>query len=109
MKHTLELEDLSPCPVERTATLLGDSWTILIVRDLMGGAKRFGQLQASLGNVSPKTLSHRLKMLEHMAILTRCAYAEIPPRVEYALTEKGRALCPVIDAMRSYGENYLDV
>jgi DNA-binding HxlR family transcriptional regulator len=108
MKHTLELEDWSPCPIERTANLLGDSWTILIVRDLIGGAKRFGQLQVSLGNVSPKTLSHRLKMLEHMAILTRRAYAEIPPRVEYELTEKGRALCPVIEAMRTFGETYLD-
>jgi DNA-binding HxlR family transcriptional regulator len=107
MKHTLELEAAPTCPIERTANLLGDSWTILIVRDLMSGAKRFGQLQDSLGSVSPKTLSHRLKMLEHADILTRQAYAEIPPRVEYKLTEKGCALSQVIEAMREFGEQYL--
>lgn len=107
MKHSLELEVASTCPIERTAHLLGDSWTILIVRDLMSGAKRFGQLQDSLGSVSPKTLSHRLKMLEHADILTRQAYAEIPPRVEYKLTEKGYALSQVIEAMRLFGEQYL--
>jgi DNA-binding HxlR family transcriptional regulator len=106
MKHSHEADE-STCPVERTAHLLGDSWTILIVRDLMNGSKRFGQLQDSLGSVSPKTLSHRLKMLEQAAIITRRAYPEIPPRVEYALTEKGRALCQVIDAMRTFGETYL--
>lgn len=107
MKHARELEGLSACPVERTAQLLGDSWTILIVRDLMSGARRFGQLQDSLGSVSPKTRSHRLKMLEQADLLTRRAYVEIPPRVEYALTEKGRALCQVIEAMRAFGETYL--
>jgi DNA-binding HxlR family transcriptional regulator len=107
MKHSLGLEDASACPIERTAHLLGDSWTILIVRDLMSRAKRFAQLQDSLGNVSPKTQSHRLKMLEHADILTRQAYAEIPPRVEYKLTEKGCALSQIIEDMRRFGEQYL--
>lgn len=103
----METEIVSLCPIERTANLVGDSWIILIVRDLMNGSRRFGQLQDSLGNISPKTLSHRLKMLEQAGILTRRAYAEIPPRVEYALTEKGHALCQVIEAMRHFGETYL--
>src|SRR5262245_31897331 len=107
MKHARETDDVSSCPVERTANLLGDSWTLLIVRDLMGGSKRFGQLQESLGSVSPKTLSHRLKMLEQAEIITRRAYPEIPPRVEYTLTDKGHALAQVIDAMRTFGETYL--
>lgn len=95
------------CPIARTAELVGDTWTILIVRDLMSGSKRFNQLQDSLGHVSPKTLSQRLKMLEAAEILTRQAFAEIPPRVEYSLTEKGHALVKVIEAMREFGEQYL--
>jgi DNA-binding HxlR family transcriptional regulator len=107
MKHILINEPASPCAINRTAQLVGDLWTILIVRDLMSGPKRFGQLQESLANVSPKTLSHRLKMLESADILTRHAFAEIPPRVEYSLTEKGQALSSVIEAMRTFGEQYL--
>ena len=95
------------CPIARTAELVGDMWTILIVRDLMSGPKRFGQLQESLGRVSPKTLSQRLKTLEYADILTREAFAEIPPRVEYSLTEKGRALSDIIHAMSDFGERYL--
>jgi DNA-binding HxlR family transcriptional regulator len=95
------------CPIARTAELVGDVWTILIVRDLMSGPKRFGQLQESLGRVSPKTLSQRLKTLEYADILTREAFAEIPPRVEYSLTEKGRALNDIIHAMSDFGERYL--
>jgi DNA-binding HxlR family transcriptional regulator len=98
---------LHACPIARTAELVGDTWTILIVRDLMGGARRFGQLQDSLGNVSPKTLSGRLKGLEHAGLITRHAFAEIPPRVEYTLTEKGHALSAIIEAMRLFGEQYL--
>ena len=95
------------CPIGRTAELVGDMWTILIVRDLMSGSKRFGQLQESLGHVSPKTLSQRLKTLEHADLLTREAFAEIPPRVEYTLTEKGRALSDIVEAMSAFGERYL--
>lgn len=95
------------CPIARTAELLGDRWTLLIVRDLMSGSKRFGQLQESLGHVSPKTLSHRLKVLEQADILTRMAFSEIPPRVEYTLTEKGEALSGIIQAMAAFGERYL--
>lgn len=107
MKHAIELDKVASCPVERTAMLVGDAWTILIVRDLMSGSKRFGQLQESLGHVSPKTLSNRLKLLEKADLLTRSSYPEIPPRVEYCLTEKGRALSHIIEAMRTFGEQYL--
>lgn len=95
------------CPIARTAELVGDRWTILIIRDLMSGCKRFGQLQESLGHVSPKTLSQRLKTLEHADLLTREAFAEIPPRVEYTLTERGWALYDTIQAMSAFGERYL--
>lgn len=101
MKHT------DSCPVTRAARLIGDTWTLLIVRDLMSGCKRFSQLQQSLGAVSPKTLSQRLGMLEAAGLITRQAYAEIPPRVEYALTEKGYALLDVIRAIREFGERWL--
>ena len=97
----------SVCPIARTAELVGDTWVILIVRDLMSGPKRFKQLQDSLGHVSPKTLSQRLKLLESAHILTRQAFAEIPPRVEYTLTEKGFALLDIIQAMSEFGERYL--
>lgn len=107
MEHSLEIDEKPSCPVERTAALVGDVWTILIVRDLIGGSRRFGQLQESLGHVSPKTLSNRLKVLEKAELLTRKSYAEIPPRVEYCLTEKGRALSHIIEAMREFGEAYL--
>jgi DNA-binding HxlR family transcriptional regulator len=94
------------CPIARTARLIGDTWTLLIIRDLMERCRRFGELQASLGAISPKTLSQRLKMLEGADVITREAHAEIPPRVEYRLTEKGRALGGIIEAMREYGERY---
>jgi DNA-binding HxlR family transcriptional regulator len=107
MRHTLDFEPSPGCPITRTAQLVGDLWAILIVRDLMSGTKRFGQLQESLGNISPKTLSHRLKLLESADIITRHAFAEIPPRVEYGLTEKGQALYSIVEAMRDFGEQYL--
>lgn len=96
------------CGVERTARLVGDTWTLLIVRDLEHGCQRFGQLQKSVTGISPRTLSDRLAMLEANGLIARRAYAEIPPRVEYSLTEKGAGLVPIIDAMRAYGEAYLE-
>ena len=101
------LDPNQPCPIARTAQLVGDTWTILIVRDLMTGARRFGQLQESLGHVSPKTLSQRLKLLESADILKRHAFPEIPPRVEYTLTAKGQALSHIIEAMKEFGDQYL--
>jgi DNA-binding HxlR family transcriptional regulator len=95
------------CPVDETAKIIGNKWTPLIIRDLVSGEKRFNQLERSLEGISPKTLSERLRRLEAEAIITRRCFAEVPPRVEYALTEKGHALVPVIESMREYGLKWL--
>lgn len=95
------------CPVETTLTLIGDKWKILILRDLMPGAKRFGELKKSVGNVSQKMLTAQLRAMEESGLLTRTAHAEVPPRVEYyTLTELGRSLQPILDAMQNWGEGY---
>ena len=97
----------SDCPVCRTAEIVCGKWTLLIVRDLSEGRSRFGELERSLGGISPRTLSLRLRALEEEGIVHRTTYPEVPPRVEYALTEKGRALLPIIDGMREYGARWL--
>ncbi|MGI9254184.1 MAG: winged helix-turn-helix transcriptional regulator [Thermomicrobiales bacterium] len=96
------------CPVARTASIIGNRWTPLIVRDLAGGHRRFSELERSLCGISPKTLSERLRRLEQAGIIDRSCYAEVPPRVEYALTAKGEALLPVIESMRLYGTSWLE-
>jgi DNA-binding HxlR family transcriptional regulator len=95
------------CPIARTAILIGDRWTPLIVRDLEPGCRRFGELQRSLAGISPKTLSDRLRRLEEAGVLSRTCFAEVPPRVEYSLTPKGHALLPVLESMRDFGELWL--
>jgi DNA-binding HxlR family transcriptional regulator len=95
------------CPVCRTADIVCGKWTLLIIRDLADGRSRFCELERSLAGISPRTLSLRLRALEEEAIVERRTYAEVPPRVEYALTEKGRALVPIIEDMRSYGRRWL--
>jgi DNA-binding HxlR family transcriptional regulator len=95
------------CPIARTAILIGDRWTPLIVRDLEPGCRRFGELQRSLAGISPKTLSDRLRRLEEAGVLSRTCFAEVPPRVEYSLTLKGHALLPVLESMRDFGEHWL--
>ena len=95
------------CPVAKTAEIISGKWTLLIIRDLTTGTKRFSELERSLVGISPKTLSERLSSLEREGILHRRTFAEVPPRVEYSLTEKGQALAQVIDAMRAYGNTWL--
>ena len=95
------------CPVARTAEIMGNKWTPLIVRDLARGRRRFSELERSLIGISPKTLSERLKRLEEAAVVERQCFAEVPPRVEYTLTAKGHALLPVIDSMRAFGQRWL--
>ena len=95
------------CPVCATADLIGGKWTILIVRDLAAGRSRFCELERSLAGISPRTLSLRLRALEEHGIVARHTYPEVPPRVEYALTQKGRALLPLIEDMRRYGREWL--
>lgn len=98
--------DPAGCPVERTLQVIGGKWTLLILRDLFTGTKRFGEIRRSLEHVSPKTLSERLRELETLGLVTRTVYAEVPPRVEYALTEKGESLGTIIEAMRQWGERW---
>ncbi len=92
------------CPVEKAIKLIGGKWTILILRDLFTGTKRFGELRKSLIGVSPKTLSGRLRYLEEEGILLRKIYPEVPPRVEYTLTKRGKSLGVIIESMRIWGE-----
>lgn len=96
-----------PCPVARTAEIISGKWTLLIIRDLVSGVKRFNQLERSLHGISPKTLSERLRSLEEEGVIVRQTFAEVPPRVEYSLTEKGFDLVYVIDSMRTFGQRWL--
>ena len=98
--------DGPPIPVETTLTLISDKWKVLILRDLLTGTKRFGELQRSIGHVSQKVLTSQLRQMEASGVLTRKVYAEVPPRVEYTLTELGYSLKPIMDAMWAWGENY---
>ncbi len=95
------------CPVCRTADIVCGKWTLLIIRDLADGRARFCELERSLGGISPRTLSLRLRALEEEGVVERRTFPEVPPRVEYALTEKGGALIPLIEDMRSYGRRWL--
>jgi DNA-binding HxlR family transcriptional regulator len=95
------------CPVCRTADIVCGKWTLLLVRELSEGRSRFCELERSLTGISPRTLSLRLRGLEEEGIVERATYAAVPPRVEYALTEKGMALIPIIEDMRTYGERWL--
>lgn len=97
---------LPACPVETTLTLISDKWKVLVLRDLMPGTKRFGELKKSIGTVSQKVLTAQLREMEQSGLLTRTVYPEVPPRVEYTLTELGRSLKPILDAMYSWGEEY---
>ena len=98
--------NLPACPVETTLTLISDKWKVLILRDLLTGTKRFGELRKSIGHVSQKVLTSQLRQMEESGLLTRKVYAEVPPRVEYTLTELGYSLKPIMDAMWAWGENY---
>jgi DNA-binding HxlR family transcriptional regulator len=99
-------EILPPCPVEVMLFLMGDKWKVLIVRDLLIGTKRFGELKKSIGSITQKVLTQKLRSMEASGLLTRHVYAEVPPRVEYTLTELGQSLNPVLQAMYIWGENY---
>ena len=97
---------LPACPVETTLTLIGDKWKVLILRDLMPGTKRFGELKKSVVNVSQKVLTAQLRAMEENGLVHREVYAEVPPRVEYSLTELGKSLKPILDSMQAWGEAY---
>lgn len=99
-------KELPACPVETTLTLIGDKWNVLILRDLMPGTKRFGELKKSIDTVSQKVLTAQLRDMEANGLVHREVYAEVPPRVEYSLTEFGQSLKPILDAMWNWGEDY---
>lgn len=99
-------KELPACPVETTLMLISDRWKVLIIRDLMGGTKRFGELRRSLGGISQKVLTAQLRSMEESGLVSRKVYAEVPPRVEYTLTQTGYSLKPVLDAMVDWGTDY---
>src|SRR5437762_6928181 len=98
----------SPCPVGCCAEIISGKWTLLVIRDLAEGSCRFCELERSLEGISPRTLSLRLRALEEHGIVERKTFPEVPPRVEYSLTPKGKALAPIIEDMRSYGREWLE-
>ena len=106
MSESKTIKQLPVCPVETTLMLIGDKWKVLILRDLMQGTKRFGELKKSVGNVSQKVLTAQLRAMEENGLLTRTVYAQVPPKVEYTLTELGKSLHPILDAMLNWGEQY---
>ena len=99
-------KELPACPVETTLTLISSKWKVLIVRDLLAGTKRFGELRRSVGNVSQKVLTAQLREMEEDGLVDRKVYPQVPPRVEYSLTELGRSLEPVLSALWTWGEGY---
>ena len=100
------IKELPACPVETTLMLIGDKWKVLILRDLLPGTKRFGELKKSIGNVSQKVLTSQLRAMEENGLISRKVYAEVPPRVEYSLTHLGWKLRPLIDALADFGKIY---
>src|ERR671931_1047343 len=107
MRTMGDIHDSGCCSVAACAEILGAKWTAILVHDLSEGARRFSELEHSCCGISPRTLSERLRALEAEGIVVRRSYPESPPRVEYELTEKGEALLPIIDAMRTFGRDWL--
>lgn len=97
---------LPACPVETTLSLISDKWTVVIIRDLLTGTKRFNELMRSVTGITQKVLTSHLRNIEANGLLVRKVYPEIPPKVEYTLTETGYSLKPILDAMYTWGENY---
>lgn len=106
MENISTVEKLPACPVETTLTLISDKWKVLILRDLLPGTKRFGELKKSIGHVSQKVLTAQLRQMEQSGLVNRKVYAEVPPKVEYSLTDVGYSLKPILDAMWTWGEEY---
>lgn len=100
------IKELPACPVETTLMLIGDKWKVLILRDLRSGTKRFGELKKSVMGISQKVLTSNLRDMEKSGILTREVFPEVPPRVEYTLTDLGQSMMPIIDAMAQWGTAY---
>lgn len=102
----MEMNKIPECPVEMTLQLIGDKWKVLIIRDLLGGTKRFNELMRSVGGISQKVLTSNLRSLEASGLVNRKVYPEVPPKVEYSLTETGLSLKPILDSMTEWGLAY---
>ena len=102
-------KELPACPVEITMGLIGDKWKVLIIRDLLTGTKRFGELKKSLTGITQKVLTNNLRQMEASGLINRKVYAEVPPRVEYSLTETGLSLKPILDSMVQWGNEYREM
>ncbi len=102
----MELKELPACPVETTLKLIGDKWKVLIIRDLLTGTKRFGALKKSVKGISQKVLTSNLRSLENDGLIQRKVYPQVPPRVEYTLTDVGYSLMPVLNSMAGWGTDY---
>jgi DNA-binding HxlR family transcriptional regulator len=107
MRTMNPVHDAECCSVAACADIIGAKWTALLVHDLSEGPRRFSELEHSCVGISPRTLSERLRALEHEGIVERRSYPESPPRVEYELTNKGEALLPIIEEMRRFGHDWL--
>ena len=105
-KSSFNNEDLPACPVEITLKLISNKWKVLILRDLQTGTKRINQLKKSISGISQKVLTNQLRDMENSGLVNRTVYAEVPPRVEYSLTELGQSLTPILDSMKEWGLNY---
>ena len=106
MNDVTTSKPLPPCPVETTLTLISDKWKVLIIRDLLTGTKRFGELKKSIGSISQKVLTSNLRTMEETGLVIRTVYPELPPKVEYTLTDIGYSLKPILDAMWDWGMDY---
>ena len=106
MAAKVDVNSLPACPVETTLALIGDKWKVLILRDLLPGTQRFGELKKSIGSVSQKVLTAQLRDMEQNGLVHREVFAEVPPRVEYSLTDLGKSLKPILDAMWNWGEEF---
>lgn len=102
----IDKTNLPACPVKTTLMLIGDKWKVLILRDLRSGTKRFGELKKSVTGISQKVLTANLRDMEGNGILTREVFPEVPPRVEYTLTDLGHSMMPILDAMEQWGTAY---
>lgn len=100
------LKDLPKCPVETTLKMIGKKWKIIILRDLLSGTKRFGELKKSVNGISQKVLTTNLRQMEEDGLVIRKIYNEVPPRVDYTLTDVGYSLASVLDSMADWGEGY---
>ena len=106
MNNEKSNDNLPACPVETTLVLIGNKWKVLIIRDLLTGTKRFGELKKSIGKVSQKVLTTQLRDMEESGLISRKVYAEVPPKVEYSLTDMGKDFLPILDSINKWAEKY---